>query len=490
MLLAVFALGVRAQDRPADTMVRDGDSHMSRLEYDEALVAYRTARASSDPGLRIRAGAGAVQALLRLGRFAEAASEGADIAGRDPSAAAALAVHADTLWASGLFFEAEARYDEALSIDPADARARHGRGRSRAAQGNLDAALSDVLQAVDTAPREAAYHYTLASIYEHRREFRDAADTLARYLLLLPARDESELAKWAATQETFLRGFGRRTPFEVVDDAESYTVPFRIDNGRLLVDGRVNGRTAVTFTLDTGTDQTILTPALASRAGVVPAATLQTAGVGAIGYGFRGLEIARIDELGIGSLRMRNVSAVIKNPSLVGLPRPEGAAFSPLALGFSMIVDNERRLLTMAQRLPAARYEARLPLRMQRLPVVRVTVNGTTPASFAIDTAGEGTALSRRVAARLEIDRDLRLVPARVFGSAGWDPSAFLLPFVDLTLAQGVGLSNRSLVVLNLDAPSALLGFNLGGIIGQEFLHDYTVALDLERAEVGLTRRR
>jgi surfactin synthase thioesterase subunit len=40
-------------------------------------------------------------------------------------------------------------------------------------------------------------------------------------------------------------------------------------------------------------------------------------------------------------------------------------------------------------------------------------------------------------------------------------------------------------VVLNLDAPSALLGFELGGILGHEFLRQYVVRIDLERAEVG-----
>ncbi len=50
----------------------------------------------------------------------------------------------------------------------------------------------------------------------------------------------------------------------------------------------------------------------------------------------------------------------------------------------------------------------------------------------------------------------------------------------------GVGTSQRSVVVLNLDAPSALLGFELGGILGHEFLRSYVLRIDLARAEVGL----
>ena len=47
---------------------------------------------------------------------------------------------------------------------------------------------------------------------------------------------------------------------------------------------------------------------------------------------------------------------------------------------------------------------------------------------------------------------------------------------------------NFSVVVLNLRAPSVLLGFQLGGIVGHQFLSPYRVAIDLERSELRLTR--
>ena len=40
----------------------------------------------------------------------------------------------DALWAAGRFVESEVAYDKALSVDPTDARALHGRGRSLAAR--------------------------------------------------------------------------------------------------------------------------------------------------------------------------------------------------------------------------------------------------------------------------------------------------------------------------------------------------------------------
>jgi hypothetical protein len=43
-------------------------------------------------------------------------------------------------------------------------------------------------------------------------------------------------------------------------------------------------------------------------------------------------------------------------------------------------------------------------------------------------------------------------------------------------------------VVLNLRAPSILLGFQLGGIVGHKFLAPFRVTMDIERSELLLER--
>lgn len=481
-----MTLAVSAQEGPSqENAIERGDTLMSRLQYEEAYAAYRSVRDSSEAMTRVRAGTGMVRALLRLSLYAEAAREGAAVAARDGELAPAVALHGDSLWASGLFQEAEHRYDEALRIDQSDPTALHGRGRARAARRQFDSALADIRQAIGVVPKEPAFYYTMASIHEDMRQFRAAAEALEKYLDLIPSRDNSDMAKWAAAQAEFLRSFGDRKPFDLISRDEVYTAPFRVVDGRVLVRGRVNGNTAVDFALDTGTDQTTLTPAVASRAGVRPVQSLQTAGVGSLGVGFRSLQVARIDELLIGDFRMRNIPGLIKSPSLTELPRQEGAGFSPLALGFSVEVDYQRGILTMARRLAEADFPVRLPIHMHRLVTVRAMINGTTPVSLVLDTGGTAVSVSRKVASRLPVNPSTRLVPVNVFGTSGWDRTAFLLPFVDIELAPGVGTSQRSVAVLNLDAPSALLGYEMGGILGHEFLRHYVVRIDLERGEVG-----
>ena len=483
----LLTLTVSAQEPPSqENQLERGDTLMSRLQYEDAYVIYKSLRDSNEAQTRVRAATGMIRALLRLNLYAEAAKEGAAAAARDGAVAAALSLHGDALWASGHFQEAEARYDEALRLDPADPTALHGRGRSRAARRQFDAALADVRQAIAATPKEPAFYYTLASILEDTRQFKASADALDKYLDLIPSRDQSEMAKWAASQSAFLRSFGNKVPFELISKNEIYTIPFRVQDGRLLVRGRVNGNTPVDFALDTGTDQTTLTPQVASRAGVRPVQTLQTAGVGSLGVGFRELQVGRIDELLIGDFRMRNLPGLIKSPSLTEIPRPEGAGFNPLALGFSVEIDYRRGVMTMSKHLEEGDFPTKLPMRIQRLATVRATINGKMPVSLVLDTGGTAVTVSRKVAARLDVNPSTRLVPVHVYGTSGWDRTAFLLPFLELSLAPGVGTSQKSVTVLNLDAPSALLGYEMGGILGHEFLRHYFVRIDLARAEVGL----
>ena len=80
----------------------------------------------------------------------------------------------------------------------------------------------------------------------------------------------------------------------------------------------------------------------------------------------------------------------------------------------------------------------------------------------------------------------LRRIPINVYGTAGKDRDAFVLPFVDIAFGRGVQLPKASVAVLNLDAPSWLLGIDIGGIVGHSFLSKYTVTFDLERGELVL----
>jgi hypothetical protein len=219
--------------------------------------------------------------------------------------------------------------------------------------------------------------------------------------------------------------------------------------------------------------------------GIRPIVNILSAGVGDLGV--RELELTRLDELEIGSLKVMNVPSIIKNPPLRGLPTREMESFSPLSLGMSVVIDYDRQQLLMGTALPTETAEIELPLRMHRLAMVPGLVQGG-PASFILDTGGQVISISTDTASGLERN-EMRNIPLKVYGASGWDRDAFLMPGVNLNFSEKIEYRNLSVVVLNLRAPSVLLGFRLGGIVGYKFLSRYRVAINLDKSVVQLQER-
>ena len=467
-----------------DMQVRQADQLFADGRFGEARDAYRRATTAGDPSVRRRAAAGVVMSQLRAGALRPALADADDLLRQNPDDARLTALRGDALWASGMFEEAEAAYDASLALDPSEPRARHGHARSLSARNQLESAMTEAQEALRLAPHEAEFHSTVGGIYQRMQRFEEAAGSFSKFVNLLPRRDRGRRSLWAREAIRFLRSFGDRRPLDFGDQPEdrAWTVPVRVQGDKVFLRVKVNGA-AQEFVLDTGAEQTVLSRELARRSGVSPITYTESAGVGDVG--FRGLQIGRIDVLEIGGMRVRHVPALIKNPPLGAIPGREPASFSPLALGLSMRLDYRQRQLTMSRRLPAAAYSTELPLRMQRLPTVRGTVNGSLPATFVVDTGGEVISISGATADQMVPPNPYRKIPLKVYGTSGWDKEAFLMPFVDLEFSA-LRFSQIPVVVLNLRAPSALLGYQLGGIVGHRFLSKYRVTIDLDRCILGL----
>lgn len=454
--------------------------------YDEALEAYRNAIATADSDLALKARVGFVRTALRIGLFQDAQREAATLREAAPQNPDALSAHADALWSAGLFDEAEETWQEALQLDSGSARARHGLARSLASRSRLEDALIEAQAALKVSPRDGELHHTVGAIYERMGRYEQAAAAFTNYVNLLPNKDRSEKAAWSRAQIRFLKSFGEREPLAMDDDVAGrlHTVPFRVVDDKVIVKARVNGGRLQDFVLDTGSEQTTITRTTASRAGVRPITYTLSAGVGEVGL--RGLQLGRIDSFEIGTLKIRNVPTLIKAPPLRGVPKKEMESFSPMALGLSMIIDYGTQRLTIARQLPEEPAEFRLPLRHHRLSMVRGVINETRPAYFVVDTGGEVISISTSTADALDVTLP-RKINLKVYGTSGWDRDAFLMPGISLRF-DDIAYSNFAVVVLNLRAPSVLLGFDVGGIIGHRFLSNYRVAIDLDRSEMRMAR--
>jgi len=481
----VISADTTPSSQASEVQLQLGNLLYSEGRYLDALDAYknalRTAPSDNMRGARI----GVISSALRVAEFDLARREAEKLVKADPTGPDAMSLYGDALWASGLFDEAETRYRNALAKVPDLARGHHGMARSMAARSRLADAMNEAQAALKLSPRDLEIHHTVGAIFERMHKYEEAAAAYSNYVNLLPNKDHSEKADWSRAEIRFLRSFGQKVPFETEpgSDDRLYTMDFRLVNEKVVVRAKVNDSSAQDFVVDTGSENTVITRTTAQHLGIQPITYTLSAGVGRVGL--RGLQLARIDSLEIGSLKVRNIPCLIKNPPLRDIPVKETESLSPLALGYSMVIDYKAHKLTFGKHLPDEPKDFELPLRLYRLATVKGTVDSDHQANFVVDTGGEVISISQATATALNKPQTGRRIALKVYGTSGWDDDAFLMPGVDLTFEQ-IKYRNFPVVVLNLDAPSALLGFQLGGIVGHKFLSKYRVAIDLERSVLRL----
>jgi Flp pilus assembly protein TadD/predicted aspartyl protease len=454
--------------------------------YREALGAYEQVAQTGDEGLVLRARKGKVRSALRIAEFEMAWREADLLNQREAADAEARTLLGDALWASGRFDEADAAYTEALDEGGAS-RARFGLARSLASRTRLGEALDEAQKASGEAPQDPEIHALVGLIYERLNRFDEAADALERYVMLLPPRtskEDNQMATLFQSKVRLLRSFKGRVPQEIEGDASRvFRVSFKLVDKKIVLQGRVN-RTPVEFVLDTGAERTGVSDITARRAGIGTITSTLTAGVGI--PSLRRLDMGRAEALEVGGLRMRNVPVAIRGAVRNALPRWQRESLSPLSLGLSVAIDYQRREVLLARTLPQNEANFVLPMRINRLPMVRGMLNSTYPAYFVVDTGGELISISAETAGALSM-KPVRRIPLRVFGMSGIDVNAYLLPGVDVEFDE-IEYRNVGLAVLNLRAPSVLLGFQVGGIVGHRFLSEYRVSMDVARSELRLEK--
>ena len=485
-IVVVASLIIRADipSQASEIQLRLGDLLYAEGRYGDSLEAYRNALNSAAPGESKRPRVGLIASALRVAEFDLARREAEKLHEADPRSPDSLALYGDALWSAGLFEEAETQYGAALAAEPQSARGHHGMAKALTARGRLDEGMNEAQAALRLAPRDLEVHHTVGTIYERQHKYEEAAAAYSNYVNLLPNKDHSEKADWSRAEIRFLRSFGQRVPFESDAGADEriYTLDFRLVNEKVVVRAKINEGAAQDFVVDTGSENTVITRTTAQKLGVAPVTYTLSAGVGRVGL--RGLQLARLDSLEFGALKLRNVPVLIKNPPLRDIPVKETESLSPLALGYSMVIDYKAHKLTFGKRLPNEASDFELPLRLYRLATVRGTVDAHQ-ANFVVDTGGEVISISQATATALDKPQTGRKIALRVYGTSGWDEDAFLMPGIDLAF-DAIHYRNFPVVVLNLDAPSALLGFQLGGIVGHKFLSKYRVGIDLERSVLHL----
>lgn len=450
-------------------------------KYEDAYKQYNQVFGNAQGDIATAALKGMIRSALRLSSFQTARQE-AEMLNTRTSDVDTMTLFGDALWGGGLFDEAEAAYRTALARYPDSARARFGVARSLATRGRVEEALAEGLTAATASPADPEILVLVAELHERLFHYEEAARVYEDYVKLLPSRMRDD-PETASIKIRLLRSFTGRTPVAMDGAATPHTVPFTMRNKKVVIAARVNGR-PMEFVLDTGADRTAITRDTADLAGIRGIVQTMITGVGAPGV--RNLEVGRADTITIGDLTIHDVPVSIRRQNMPGTPAWQNETFSPTMLGLSVTVDYKQRQVTIGRDLPVEPADYRLPLRLHRLPFIRGLVNEKYPASFVVDTGGEMLSISKDMATQLP-SRPGRRIGLRVWGIMGLDSEAFVLPFVNLDFDK-IQYQRYAVAVLNLRAPSVLLGFQLGGILGYSFLSEYRVMMDVARGELRLRK--
>ena len=420
----------------------------------------------------------AVRLVAGLSLLATAALLVARPAGGAVSAAPELIDAGERLFRAALFEPAERAFRNALTHDAQSGPARLGLARALAARRELDLARGEAEVAAQLPGTPAQAHLTLAGLREEVGDTLGAAKALDLYLSSVQPGEPVVRVQRARSFAGLFRLAGA-APLRAIGSDRIGTTTFEIVQDKIVLKASINGRVPVDVMVDTGADSLVLSNRTVERAG------LRRAGGGGAG---RGPELALAETFDVAGLTVGRVPALIRQEPLRLVHNRDGEAFSPLGLGLSMIIDYDRRELTLARRLPFEPADVELPLSFVGLPVV-VGTNGDEAVSFVIDTGSEVTSVASNVLGRLGEAPGARRIPMRLFDAWGArQPDAFLLtPGVDLTFGA-IRLPQFPVVVRAWPDVEAVHGFEMGGILGHNFLKRYRVSIDLMRRVVRLRR--
>src|SRR5262249_51819516 len=216
----VLRADIPSESQASEIQLQIGNQFFTEGRYQDALDAYLRALKVPDPTNPQAAHTGAIMSALRIAEFDRARTESEALVRMSPRDPNAVALYGDALWASGLFQEAEEKYEQALALTPNLPRGLHGVARSLQARNRLDDAMTQAQRALSLAPRDLEIHYTVGAIYERMHKFEEAATAYTNYVNLLPNKDRSEKADWSRSEIRFLRSFGQRVPFEMDPGAD------------------------------------------------------------------------------------------------------------------------------------------------------------------------------------------------------------------------------------------------------------------------------
>ena len=267
-------------------------------------------------------------------------------------------------------------------------------------------------------------------------------------------------------------------------------VKFRLAGGAqplILVPAFVNKKGPFEFILDTGAGTSLLSTELAQRLGIDEGESKEARGAG----GKVQVILSQVKSLVIGAAILEDIQIAITDLTGVGSAlgtKIEGDIGYNFLKTFRVTIDYQTQVLRLTQGEESSQspnmQKVKFKLASPAKPLILVStyVNSQGPFQFAVDTGASTTVISPEVAQELRIE-SVAISPMTA-GGGNVKASAGRVA----SLAVGTATHEDVAVVVSdfLVSLSGIVGAQLDGIVGYNYLKNFTVTIDYPRDTLGL----
>ena len=396
-----------------------------------------------------------------------------------------IALKGEIEFRKGNFEAARTQYLRSLELDPETSRAHYGLGKLAMAKMESKEAVRSVMKAVELDPEEAIYRLTAAEAWGIDRNLDEQTRQFEAYVALDPSYDPERVAEVQAALDV-IQNFGSEKMGTYAIPVDQEPIPILKAINLIFADFMVGEKGPFEFIIDTGASQTVFTEKLVNELGLEPIASTLIHGIG--GEGKVDTNIYRIDELKFGNIEIHNLPiGSINEPMISELA---AGIFSTATLNDQVVsIDYRRERIEFNAPEISDNVEHIPSWFFNNLVLIPLTINGEHQGNFLVDTGAVTTVLSHNMAATLGVTEDTpgAKIDLGLAGIGGFEGVVLLVPEVVFTTEKNLeGFSQ--VVSIDMREISKMLGTEVAGVVGYDFLKGYRVSIDFQNAEVRLSK--
>jgi predicted aspartyl protease/Tfp pilus assembly protein PilF len=477
----------------SDKLDRDARKAVRAGKYEDALKIYLGMIEADARDNRARLGASF--AYLKMQNYPPCFQQAKEVLSIDANNSRAHALAGVSLLRSGFIRAAVGELQQALDLDPKEALAYGGAAEIDYYEGRPKESRTKSYYAHNLDPEEPDYLVTYARSSSRVEDFKEAADAYELFLEISPQSDSERRDRIRGLIQFYRQLAGLRV--HQVGGPAVTEVPFQLGSDRRpYVRVKLNGRDSI-FVIDTGSGFTVISKDAAKRFGVSEIARGgKSQGVG--GSGKFQIVYGLIKSLQIGEAKVRMIPCFVR-PFHGDGDRPAQERADGF-IGLSVLSHFLTELDYKGARMRLDRNDNRsgaivavpgvtlIPFRTTQNGLISVETefDGNPFVNAILDSGASSTVISEAAVERLNMgDQIIKGQTTSVVGAAGITENVRMLFIRNCRVADQLQSNIRALV-LDFGAINETSGFEQSGILGGDFLRNFRLTIDFNRALLAL----